>query len=79
MELIYTRNWPVSSTALKLTKLNRLREELANSLNSRVGTVPGDPPLSELHGRELTARLSISVTSKGLLHVTYTEEPTPSS
>jgi len=78
MELTFTLNLLRNFMASPSARLKRLSEALASSSNCLADTVPVGQLLSELRGPELTGHLSISLTSKGLLHVTYTEEPTPS-
>ncbi len=79
MALTFTRNWRLRSTDVLLTRLLRLNGELASSLSCLVDTERAALRLFAPLELGLTARLSILLTSKGLLHVTYTEELTPPS
>lgn len=79
MEPIFTRSWQRNSTECPLIRLSRLREALGSSLNCPAVTGQEALRLCERREQELTGRLCISLTPKGLWHVTYTEEPTPVS
>jgi len=74
MEPIYTVSWQRSFTGSPLANLCRVREALASSLNFLVAMVQEQQPSFAPHEPVHMGHLSICLTSKGLLHVTYTEE-----
>lgn len=72
---IFTVSLQRCSTASPWTRLSQLNGALASSLNCLVAMAQEDPPLCAQPGQALMGQLCISVTNKGLLHVTYTEAP----
>lgn len=76
MESTFTATWLLNSTDSRSINPNQLREALESSLSLAVAMERVARQSSERPEQVLTAHLSISLTSKGLLHVTYTEEPT---
>jgi len=79
MDLTCIVTWPVSSTESPSAKHSRISVALENSLNCLAAMEQEVQRSFARPAPERMARLSISMTDKGLLHATYTEELTPKS